>query len=863
MAADQMLMDWDDRLTWKRTVGAVSATEVLGGSPDTGLAVVLASSTSRPNRTDLRALSKARSGGGVTPVLIAATYETPSGLRVSLFGPDEDAQPVDGLDIAISEVLIMDALSATSPSGLYSELARRLGTLMGGEVSGLRNEGLFASHVLDREPSSGAWASQCSSADRLLRLRGVALLSGLGYSIENVPEGTVLRESSGGHRLAAAVLLTDGESFENPLTRLHNANAVTHGLNLARKEHLDWLVVLGGSVLRLYPVRSDVGVGRKGQTQTFVELDLALLGPDRAGFLTLLFAPASLVVQGEVARLLDDSTKYDAGLSERLRERVYVDVVPTLAVAVARSHAVASLPELQRKDALDEAYHQTMIILFRLLFIAYGEDRGLLPYGKNDRYTSSALKTLALGLVADPDRQFDGDSTAIWDDLTAVWAVIDRGDMAGWGVPAYNGGLFTTEAAKNRSGAETYALALRDSDMGPALRGLLVDATPEGLGPVDFRSLSVREFGTIYEGLLESGLGIADQDLSVDQADSYVPAGPGLPVRVRAGEPYFHSRSGSRKATGSYFTKPFAVEHLLTAALEPAIDRHLARVSAQLATGATKAAATALFDFRVADLSMGSAHFLVAAIDRIEARFSAFLIDHPLPETAVELHALRAAAAQQLGTDPAGAGIDDGVLLRRQIARRCIYGADINEIAVELGRLAIWIHTFVPGLPLSFLNHGLVWGNSLTGVGTLAELGDALRRAEVRELKLKNASQASSLDDALAAFLDRAAVHMLALGELSDASIGDVAAAGRIQRQLEEALEPLSALSDLITAERMTRHLGETVLTRAAFDSHGHPVESRRRSRTRSGSCSRPTRRCSPQATRSRWKLRCWRIRTW
>lgn len=69
------------------------------------------------------------------------------------------------------------------------------------------------------------------------------------------------------------------------------------------------------------------------------------------------------------------------------------------------------------------------------------------------------------------------------------------------------------------------------------MTGLLVDTTPEGLGPVDFRSLSVREFGTIYEGLLESGLGIADRDLSVDKADSYVPAGPGSPVRVMAGEP--------------------------------------------------------------------------------------------------------------------------------------------------------------------------------------------------------------------------------------------------------------------------------------------------------------------------------------
>src|SRR5207342_3599364 len=56
----------------------------------------------------------------------------------------------------------------------------------------------------------------------------------------------------------------------------------------------------------------------------------------------------------------------------------------------------------------------------------------------------------------------------------------------------------------------------------------------------------------------------------------------------------------------------------------------------------------------------------------------------------------------------------------------CIYGIDVNLMAVELARLAIWIHTFVPGLPLSFLDHSLVCGNSLTGIGTLDEALDVL-----------------------------------------------------------------------------------------------------------------------------------------
>jgi len=236
-----------------------------------------------------------------------------------------------------------------------------------------------------------------------------------------------------------------------------------------------------------------------------------------------------------------------------------------------------------------------------------------------------------------------------------------------------------------------------------------------------------------------------------------------------------------------------------------------------------KSAAEALFDFRVADLSMGSAHFLVAAVDRIEARFSAFLTEVPLPEVAVELHALRVAAAGQLGLEPADAGIDDGALLRRQIARRCVYGVDINEIAVELARLALWIHTFVPGLPLSFLNHGLLNGNSLTGVGTLTEVPEALLDAEIRELKKADTSQTSGLDEVLHEFLDRAREHLAALGSLSDASIADVAAAATTQARLEEALLPLASLCDLITAERATRHLGTVTTTTQGIDKYGRP----------------------------------------
>jgi hypothetical protein len=822
VVADPLLMEWDDRLPWRRSVGSVDASEVLRGSEETALAVVLGAARSRPIVADLKALFRARAGGGVLPVLLAVTYPSAGEDRVALLGLDEDAAPVYDVLPRLAEQLLLDALQSESPSGLDAEITRRLGTIRSGVASGLRNEGLFALHVLQQQPQQGDWPSLCAHGRSLAAARGTALLDGLGYVVEAVPDGTVLRAASGGHRRAAAVLLADGESFDNPLSRFHNANAVTHGLALARRENLPWLIVLGGPVVRLYPVDPDVGVGRKGQTQTYAELDLSLLDDREAGFLPLLFSPGALADPGDVKRLLNESAKYAHGLSARLRERIYEDVVPPLAVAVANRLGVPALPAGEQRAALDEAYHQTMIVLFRLLFVAYGEDRGLLPYGTSDRYTRNALKTLAIDLAAEPEQGFSASATTLWDDLTQVWKVIDKGDIEGWGVPPYNGGLFTRDAAKNASGASTYGLDLTNAEIGPALRGLLVDTSPDGLtGPVDFRSLSVREFGTIYEGLLESGLGVADADLTLDRNDTYVPAVQGEPVLVPAGHAYFHSRSGSRKATGSYFTKPFAVEHLLDSALEPALDSHLAKIKSLLDTGATKSAAAALFDFRVADLAMGSAHFLVAAVDRIEARFSAFLADNPLPEVAVELHELRKTALSRLTAIGGDTSIDDGMLLRRQIARRCVYGIDINELAVELARLAIWIHTFVPGLPLSFLNHGLVRGNSLTGIGTLPEIIKSAAAAEAAEQGSTTTGLLFDLPEVLGEFMSAVRPMLDELGSLSDASVADIGAASAVQERMTEALLPLSDLCNLLTAERATRHLGKQAELRPLYDRTG------------------------------------------
>src|SRR5581483_11853274 len=450
------------------------------------------------------------------------------------------------------------------------------------------------------------------------------------------------------------------------------------------------------------------------------------------------------------------------------------------------------------------------------------EDKDLLPYRSNGLYRERALKALARQLAdrrQDGELVFDPNDTSLWDDVVGLWRAIDVGNVE-LGVPAYNGGLFSGDPQVNPAGAALAQARLSNAEFGPALTALVVDETDESVvGPVDFRSLSVREFGTIYEGLLESNLSIAPTDLTLDAKANYVPAGKGAEVVVREGAVYFHNRSGARKSSGSYFTKPFAVEHLLDHALEPALDDHIARLGALLDAGEEAKAAQAFFDFRCVDLAMGSGHFLVAAVDRIEARLSAFLAQHPIPQLAAELERLRAAAYDALGPLGEGVELEHSSLLRRQVARRCIYGIDRNVIAVELARLAVWIHTFVPGLPLSFLDHALVQGDSLTGIGALEEALNALDPGDDTRM--------SMFREPILAVLGRAENALTRLGRLSDATAAEIKDARAAQAEAQAEVQPARDLFDLIVGARVGTAKLPTAFDEEAIAAHPNLADAR------------------------------------
>lgn len=797
---DDFLADTDaQEIDWVKPSGApvaLSTVRVTIGAGADALEVALATSTGAPKMDDVRRLWALRWNRRAAPVLLVVAYQDATGWEATICGPSEDPAAVAGLDLSQVDRICGAALSAETSTEAKRTLQRLLVGTKDQLIAGLTNQGLFASHELRHGvPTRDDWESARDTGRVLLGKSGPDLIAALGYT--TTAHGSVAQVlSTGSTRHAVAVLLNETELFDRPGQRFGAVSPVTQGLALAQEQNLPWLMVLRGTQIRLYPAKPDVGVGRKGQSETFVELDLALLTEADAGYLPMLFSPTALDDSGTVAQILAASVDHATALGARLRDRVYVDVVPALAVAVANAMKADKGADLDEAD-LHEAYHRTLVILFRLLFVSYAEDRGLLPYQRNPRYTRKALKTMAREFAADTNITFDANADDRWEDLLSVWQAVDDGNRE-WDVPAYNGGLFAADEGLHPAGYAISQMRLTNAEIGPALKDLLIDRGSDGdLGPVDFRSLSVREFGTIYEGLLESSLSIAPTDLTVDpRTNAYLPAPAGTEPVVRAGDVYFHNASGARKSTGSYFTKAFAVEHLLDTTLEPALVQHLAVVKALLDNGDEAGAAEKFFDFRVADLAMGSGHFLVAAIDRIENRFAKFLAGNPIASVTDELTRLSAAATEALGEAAGYIEIEPSMLLRRQIARRCIYGLDLNLMAVELARLGIWIHTFVPGLPMSSLDHGLRVGNSLTGIGTVEE---ALAIFEPDSCLGQLSLFGEQIEDALAVARDR----LLRVARTAEATKQEVRESARAHAKAMHDAQDARALLDAAVAVRL------------------------------------------------------------
>ena len=258
-------------------------------------------------------------------------------------------------------------------------------------LPGLNNEGLLALHELQHGvPARTDWPAARRRAERALGARDRDLLRALGFRVEHLDNLTSLLRS-GDRRTALAVLLRDTESPEAGTERFNGLSPITHGLKKADDENLPWVILVQGDRLRLYATAVEAGVGRRGRTETYVECQPALLSDDHLPYLWLLFSAEALAPDGSLRQVLQESQRFAGDLAERLRERIYEQVVPALAQGVSAARRAAATG----CDDLGQTYEMALIVLFRLLFIAYAEDRDLLPYRHNDAYRRRSLKQKA------------------------------------------------------------------------------------------------------------------------------------------------------------------------------------------------------------------------------------------------------------------------------------------------------------------------------------------------------------------------------------------------------------------------------------------------------------------------------------
>ncbi len=330
-----------------------------------------------------------------------------------------------------------------------------------------------------------------------------------------------------------------------------------------------------------------------------------------------------------------------------------------------------ALRQLAATDAEFPAhlYQQLLRLVYRLLFLMVIEERDLVYAAGADTRKRSlyyAHYSLArLRRVAEKRHLADGRHHDCWDALRANFRLFDE-TAAGrpLGIEPLGGDLFDSGALGPLANA-----TLDNDTLLACLRNLTLFRNPDtgNLIRVNYAALNVEEFGSVYQGLLEF-------EPQVTHANNRLM--------------FSFVKGDERSRTGSHYTPDELVQPLIKHSLDYLITDKLKEKDKE----------KALLTLRVADIACGSGHILLAAARRI----------------GTELAILRSGDDQ-----PSPAAFREAV---RDVIRHCIYGMDLNPLAVELCKVALWLEAHVPGWPLSFLDHRIHCGNAIVGLSHRAEL---------------------------------------------------------------------------------------------------------------------------------------------
>jgi len=481
-----------------------------------------------------------------------------------------------------------------------------------------------------------------------------------------------------------------------------------------------WGILTNGHTWRLYcgdsdPLRHD-----------YLEIDLPtqptlFAQHERNAFklLVYFFSVEALHTGGRLDKIYDEATRHAAAITAELRRQAF-GAVELLASAIMRA-SPKTTPSL--------AYEAALIQLFRLLFILKAEADGLLSERAlsddiADRITKKNGGSIGGG-------QWEGKS--FWHELHDIFEAI---------AAEYNGHLFEGKPPTSSPAADEAtdyfaparalleSVALPNQAVANAIDRLLRVYQSNGQNlvhpvRVDYSTLRVRELGTIYEGLLEWRL--EPVSAAAFKAGSVKLLGDKhITRKVEAGDYTLVADQSDRKATGSYYTPHYVVQFIGENVLRPLLQEIETECGSDPAQVVSR-----VLDQRILDPAMGSGHFLVFAVEYL----ADYLYGH-LGKMRANLKPNGKGKKQADKAElplPLDAPIE---LIRARVAERCIYGVDINPLAVELAKLSLWVATAAKGVPLSFLNHHLRCGDSLLGVSSSEFQHDLFAQKLVQQMAL-------------------------------------------------------------------------------------------------------------------------------
>ncbi|MFD8415654.1 Eco57I restriction-modification methylase domain-containing protein [Streptomyces sp. NPDC059650] len=444
---------------------------------------------------------------------------------------------------------------------------------------------------------------------------------------------------------------------------------------LNRTEAHLWAVLTNGRSLRLLRDSSSFA------TAAYVEFDLEAIfdGELFSEFVLLycvLHASRFTVAEGAAAsrcwleKWRTEAVSSGARALDQLRLGVQ-NALTVLGTGFLRHPANARLRENTDPKALRDAL---LRLVYRLLFVFVAEDReALLNPQASEQQREAYERYFSSARLRERARRRQG--TAHGDQYEALRIVLDalgtEGGRPELGLPGL-GGLFSRKEAD----APLDGLKLSNESLLAAVRHLaqVRDPGARRWRAVDYRHLDAEELGSVYESLLE----LEPKHSATDRSFELIEVA-----------------GNSRKTTGSYYTPSSLIECLLDTTLDPVIDDAVKR-GEQRATAAGRPDPAddivhELLSLTVCDPACGSGHFLVASARRIAKRVASVRQRNPEPTIDAVRHALH------------------------EVVARCIYGVDLNLMAVELAKVSLWLEALEPGKPLGFLDAHIKHGNGLIG----------------------------------------------------------------------------------------------------------------------------------------------------